>query len=119
MDKACRQTTCRFLVVIIPTKETVFSEYIEKNSQLHLHEALDRVIVNERATKKTLVEFLASEGIPYVDTLPALKKAVGNQLYAQTTRDMHPGKNGYNVIGETVAEYLTRSVSEHPGESAR
>jgi lysophospholipase L1-like esterase len=46
-----------------------------------------------------------------VDTLPALKQSVGNQLYAQTTRDMHPGKNGYRVIGEAVSEYLKRSGS--------
>ena len=108
MDKACRQEGCKFLVVIIPTKETVFSDYIETNPQLHLHELLARVIANERSTKKTLVEFLAGEGIAYVDTLPALKQAVGNQLYAQSTRDMHPGKNGYRVIGEAVAQYLSR-----------
>lgn len=111
MDNACKQEGCRFLVVIIPTKETVFSEYLEKNSQLHLHEALNRVIVNERSARKTLVDFLAGEGIAHVDTLPALKQAVGNQLYAQTTRDMHPGKNGYRVIGEAVAEYLKRQFS--------
>jgi hypothetical protein len=106
MDAACRQKNCRLLVVIIPTKETVFSEYILKNPQLHLHEALNRVIVNEQSVRQALFEFLAQEGIEYVDTLDALRQSVGKQLYAQTTRDMHPGKNGYRVIGEIVAEYL-------------
>ncbi len=108
MDKACREAGCRFLVVIIPTKETVFSEYIEKMPELHLHAELNRVITNERAAKRTLVDFLADEHIAYLDTLPALQNAVKNQLYAQTTRDMHPGKNGYRVIGEAVAQYLNR-----------
>jgi hypothetical protein len=102
---------CKFLVVIIPTKETVFSEYLEGNRQLHLHEALTRVIANERAVKNVLVGFLGGEGIRYLDTLPALKHSVGSQLYAQTTRDMHPGKNGYRVIGEAVAEYIKMSSS--------
>jgi hypothetical protein len=106
MDYVCRQAGCRFLVVIIPTKETVFAEYLEKNPHLHLFESLSRVIANERSVKKTLVEFLRREGIAYVDTLPALKQSVKRQLYAQTTRDMHPGRNGYKVIGEAVVEYL-------------
>ncbi|MCS6316240.1 MAG: hypothetical protein H8K05_00345 [Nitrospira sp.] len=109
MAKACRQEGCQFLVVIIPTKETVFAEYLEKKPDLHLHEALRRVISNEQATRKTLLDFLVGADIAYVDTLPALRRSVGQQLYAQTTRDMHPGKNGYRVIGEAVAEYLARA----------
>ncbi|NOS80993.1 MAG: hypothetical protein HOP32_05360 [Nitrospira sp.] len=106
MDKACKQEGCRLLVVIIPTKETVFSEYLESNPRIHLHEALDRLIANERSAKHTLIEFLTGAGIAYMDTLPKLKQSLGDQLYAQTTRDMHPGKNGYRAIGEAVAEYL-------------
>jgi hypothetical protein len=58
------------------------------------------------------VEFLDRAGIPYVDTLPALKRNVTRHLYTQSDRDMHPGKNGYGVIGEAVADFLQkRSVS--------
>ncbi|MGC4097228.1 MAG: hypothetical protein QM706_08945 [Nitrospira sp.] len=71
MDSACRQEGCKFIVVIIPTKETVFSEYIENNPKLHLHEVLDRVIVNERSARKALVNYLDGQGIAYIDTLPA------------------------------------------------
>jgi hypothetical protein len=55
-----------------------------------------------------LVEFLTREGISYVDTLPALRRSIKDQLYAPTTRDMHPGKNGYRVIGKTVVDYLIK-----------
>lgn len=106
MDRVCKLEGCRFLVVIIPTKETVFSEYLEKNPQLHLHDALMRVIANERSVKGSLIDFLASAGIAYLDTLPMLKQAIGERLYAQTTRDMHPSKNGYRVIGKAVSRYL-------------
>jgi hypothetical protein len=109
MDNACKQEGCKLLVVTIPTKETVFSDYLEKNAEVHLHEVLERLITNERLAENALVAFLAGEGIAHLDMLPALKQSVGNQLYAQTTRDMHPGKNGYRVIGEAVAEYLKRS----------
>lgn len=112
MAKACRQEGCQFVVVIIPTKETVFAEYLEKRPSLHLYEALKRVVSNEEATRKTVLDFLTGAGIAYVDTLPSLRRSIGQQLYAQTTRDMHPGKNGYRVIGEAVAEYLARSKSQ-------
>lgn len=120
MDRACIQAGCKFLTVIIPTKETVFAEYIAKSPQLHLRTALERVIVNEQSVKMDLVEFLSGERIAYVDAAPDLRRAVKDQLYAQTTRDMHPGKNGYRVIGDTVAEYLVEHASERNlGQSAR
>lgn len=113
MNKACKQEGCELLIVIIPTKETVFSEYLENNPRLHLHEALDRLIANERSARHTLIEFLTGVGIAYLDTLPKLSQSVGDQLYAQSTRDMHPGKNGYRVIGEAVAEFLKGADSGH------
>lgn len=106
MADACAREGCKLLVVIIPTKETVFSEYLEKKPGLHLHEVVDQLITNERLAKHALLDFLAGAGIAYIDPLPMLKQSVENQLYAQTTRDMHPGKNGYRVIGEAIVEYL-------------
>ncbi|MBX3300759.1 MAG: hypothetical protein KF693_00940 [Nitrospira sp.] len=112
MDQACKQVGCKFLTAIIPTKETVFGEYITQNPQLHLRSELEQVIRNEQSVKIDLVDFLSREGIAFVDTLPALRRSIKDQLYAQTTRDMHPGKNGYRVIGETVVEYLLKHTSE-------
>lgn len=109
MNEACVREGCRFVVAIIPTKETVFSRYFEGTARIHLREALDRLIANERLARNELVKFLESGRIAYVDVLPALEKATGGELYARTTRDMHPGKNGYRVIGEAVAAYLKDS----------
>jgi hypothetical protein len=109
MADACRDKDCKFAVVIIPTKETVFSDYLEGQSRLRLQDALGKVIANERVARKKVFEFLDGRGIAYVDTLPALQKASGQQLYARTTQDMHPGKNGYRVIGETVAAFLQKA----------
>lgn len=111
MDEECRKEGCKFLVVIIPTKETVFAKYIEQNPKLHLYEALHKVIVNERQAKSEMTAYLDDHKIAYVDVLPALERSAEQQLYAQTTRDMHPGRNGYKVIGEAVAEYLSQQIS--------
>jgi hypothetical protein len=50
--------------------------------------------------------FLEEERIPYVDPLPALRRRVGDHLYARSDRDMHPARNGYRVIGDAVAAFL-------------
>jgi hypothetical protein len=94
------------IVVIIPSKETVFAEYLERDSNLHLREVVDLLIDNERAATGELKTFLAREGIPYVETLPALRKNVRSELYYRGPADMHPSANGYRVIGQTVSNYV-------------
>lgn len=106
MKNTCAEKGCRFAVVIIPTKETVFAGDLEGKSQIHLHESLDKVIANERVARKKLTDFLDTSAIPYVDALAPLRNQVGNELYARTTNDMHPGRNGYKVIGDAVAMFL-------------
>jgi hypothetical protein len=106
MNEICRQEGCHFLVVIIPTKETVFADHFARIPRVHLRDAVDRVVASEQSAKKALTEFLDVAGIEHLDVLPALKRSVRKHLYALSTRDMHPGRNGYEVIGDVVAEYL-------------
>lgn len=106
MHGACRRNGSRFIVVVIPTKETVFEKYLENNPGIHLSGVIDDLIRNERVARSDLLVFLRNEGIDFVDTLPALKRAVNQELYARTDRDMHPGKNGYRIIAETVANHI-------------
>ena len=102
------------MVVVIPTKEMVFSEYLEHNSKVPLDDVIDKLIVSERSARSQMFEFLSHNNIAYVDTLPALQKSVGQGLYARTAGDMHPGKNGYRVIGEAVADRLKQGDRAKP-----
>jgi hypothetical protein len=104
MNEICRQNNIQFVVVVIPIKEAVFSEYLEHNPKLPLTDVLDPLLVNERLAREKTFKFLDDAGIAYVDPLPALKRSAEHELYARTAADMHPGKNGYKVIGETVFE---------------
>lgn len=105
-DEICRQNHIQFMVVIIPTKEMVFSEYLEHNSKLPLDDVIDKVLVNERAAEEQTFKFLTDANIPYVYPLPAMRASVDKGLYAASAGDMHPNKNGYRVIAETVAAAL-------------
>lgn len=113
MNDICNQNHIQFLVVVIPTKESVFSGYLEHDSHLQLSGTIDKLIANERLAREKLFKFLGGGKIPYVDTLPDLKKSLGNQLYARTAADMHPNKNGYRVIGEAVSATLKQMLAKN------
>jgi hypothetical protein len=106
MKDLCDQHQIRFVVLVIPTKEQVFSEYLERESRLPLNNILETLISNERIARKRTFEFLDQTGIRYVDGLPALKTSLKSQLYARTAADMHPNRNGYRVIAEAVSREL-------------
>jgi hypothetical protein len=106
MDAIARQNGARFVVAVIPTKEMVFSEYLEHNPKLSQSGVLDSLLANERVAREKTFKFFVDSNITYVDTLPALKRARENEIYARIATDMHPGKNGYHVIGEAVFEAL-------------
>jgi hypothetical protein len=105
----CARQGCRFVLLVIPTKEMVFAEYLERNEHRHLHGAVVKLIANERLARQKLFEYLDAANIHYIDALPALRRNLTHQLYATTPRDMHPNRNGYSVLGQLVAEYLKAS----------
>src|SRR5262249_38367201 len=82
MNEISRQNNAQFVVAVIPTKEMVFAEYLEHNSQLPLSDVVDKVISNERSAREKTFEFLKHSQIAYVDTLPALRRSLSQELYA-------------------------------------
>ena len=106
MYKVSRENGAQFVVVLIPTKESVFAPYLLGHSEIHLSEVIDKLITEEQIARNELVDLFKRDGIPYIDTLPALRREVGNQLYYRGSSDMHPIKNGYAVIGNEVAAFL-------------
>jgi len=106
MNDLCKENGARMAVVIIPTKEMVFADYLLQDPRLHLGDVIKESVADETQARARLFEFLDTAGIPRIDTLEALRHDVSNQLYTHSDRDMHPGKNGYHVIGDTVARFL-------------
>lgn len=104
MNEICQQRHIQFLVIVIPIKEEVFSEYLEHNPKLPLNDVVDKLLPNDRLAREKTFEFLTESKIPYVDPLPALKSSLGNELYTRSATDMHPSKNGYRVIAEAIFE---------------
>lgn len=109
MKAICDQNQIHFLVVVIPTKNTVFSPYLEQRPELPLSDVLRKVTANERLARDKTFEFLQNNDISYVDALPALQASVERQLYARTAQDMHPSANGHRVIAEAILQALNQN----------
>lgn len=119
MKEVCRQGNIQFQVVVIPTKEMVFADLLVKNVAVSQRGILEELFVNERLARERLVRFLDGESIAHIDPLPDLQRSVGDKLYARTAADMHPGKNGYKVIGNAVSRSLSAVLDGQPAMALR
>jgi hypothetical protein len=105
MNDLARRNGIEFMVVVIPTKEMVFSEDVAA-FDVPSREVIASLLKNERLARQKTFSFLSEARIRYVDALPALAQARNRELYVRSATDMHPSKNGYQVIGETVFQAL-------------
>jgi lysophospholipase L1-like esterase len=93
----------KLLVVLIPTKESVFAPSAGPN----LDPTYEKLLHMEGRARQQLVDFCAGNGIEVLDPLPALSQAVasGAQIYPQDT-DGHPNAAGYNVLASAIYNRL-------------
>ncbi|MHC5056324.1 MAG: SGNH/GDSL hydrolase family protein [Planctomycetota bacterium] len=102
MHQLAAESNIRFLVVLVPTKEMVFSE-------LWQHPSLSyrSLIENEERLLRETKKFFTQNGIEYLDSLPVLRKqlALGIQPYPKS-RDGHPNEHGHIAIANLLASHL-------------
>ena len=96
----------QMLVVLIPTKESVFASLMRQSGSLHAG-TLSDLIDAEAMVRAQVVQRLEADGTPYVDALPALSAAAqkGEYIYRRI-EDGHPTPAGYTVIAKVVASAL-------------
>jgi hypothetical protein len=90
------------LVVLLPTKETVFWPHTNLT-----HSVLSGLVANEARLKQELIGDLNSQSIDVVDAVDSLREAP-RQPYFETADD-HPNALGHRVIAGVVAARLARS----------
>jgi hypothetical protein len=109
MHELAATRNIRFLVLLVPTKETVFRKFWQHPSMSYR-----RLTENEERFWKITKDFLEDSGIEYLDTLSVLREqlAMGIQPY-QVTRDGHPNEHGYNAIAQSVATHLGSPLTSY------
>lgn len=94
----------KLLVVLLPTKESVFANAAGSRQRDPVYE---RLVSMESRARSALIAQCEAAGIQYVDALPALAQAVrrGEQVYPTST-ESHPTPKGYEVIALTADDKL-------------
>ena len=96
----------RLLVVLIPTKESVFASSMRLSGS-SAESTFSDLVDAEAMVRAQVVERLEEDGTAYVDALPALSAAAqkGEHIYRQI-EDGHPTPAGYTVVAKVVANAL-------------
>lgn len=106
MNELARKNNIEFLVVIIPTKESVFAKYIEGNTALPESNKIDYLIENERRVDTAVKTYFGEHGIEYINVLGPLSRSAGTEQIYPNNFGGHENKNGYRIIAESVRDYL-------------
>ena len=106
MNAFCKENGIDFVVVLIPTKESVFSRYIEDKILLPHSDLLNQVMKNERKIKEIISDYFTSNYIRYIDVLQPLRNSIPAVKCYPSNWDGHPNKYGYEIIASTVKQYL-------------
>jgi lysophospholipase L1-like esterase len=112
MNQIAQEKEIDFLVVIIPTKESVFSEFIVTSDQLGNSDKLKSLIGSEEVVNKLIKAYFTENNIPYVDVLEPLGEAAGREQIYPNNFGGHTNKNGYRIIAESINKYLESDNSQ-------
>jgi lysophospholipase L1-like esterase len=101
----------RLAVVLVPSKERVHARRLAALPDRPA--AFDDAVRSEGALVAATADMLGELGVPFVDALPWLERALDERgpLYP-LRRDDHPFEPGYRAIAEAAAELLTRLDAE-------
>ena len=109
MNMICKEKNTEFLVVLIPTKESVYSDFIGNNSSLPNTEIIDELLANESEVRKLVINHLDNNDIAFVSVVDALRGRTRYEQLYPTNFGTHSNKNGYRIIAKSVAQNLNRS----------
>jgi len=106
MNQLANEKNIDFLVAIIPTKETVYSEFLSQSKELSNSFEMTKLIQSEEVVNKFIQAYFKDHGIPFVDVLGPMREAVKSEQLYPNNFGGHPNKNGYRIIAETINRYI-------------
>ena len=97
----------QMLVVLIPTRERAYCDYIKSSSD-QLPRAFAMLCDAEDQMKAELVKFFVIEEIAHVDTTAALEDAVRKHVPIYPEADGHPLESGQQIIAHVASDAVNR-----------
>lgn len=106
MQKLCKQNQVNLLIALLPTKEIIYSEYLEQQANLPHSQTIKQILENERKIIETFLSFFKQHEISFVDLGSALKAEREKHTLYPIHSDAHPNREGYAVIAKILAKSL-------------
>lgn len=106
MNLLAEKNGVRFLVVMLPTKESVYGRFIEGNPGLRYSAEIDRLLQNERRVSGEAESYFEEHGIPYINLLGPLSEAALSEEIYPGNYSGHFNGNGNRVIAESIKRRL-------------
>ena len=105
MSIECKKRNIDLRILIIPTKQSVYSDYIfNKNNKSSI--LIDSLIENERLVVNQTINFFNKNKIKYIEVLNQLQQELNRLPLYSSNYDGHTNENGYSVIAKTVANVI-------------
>lgn len=101
ISERCRAARADLLVVLIPTKESVFWPRVAAPDR---HPGLRQLVADEGRLRQEWISDLRANRVKYLDVLDALRVAPTQPYYEDV--DGHPNETGQRIIAAAVAARL-------------
>jgi hypothetical protein len=108
MNRICNDNRIHFIVVLQPTKETIFWAKTRDPSRYNRY---GNLVVYENKVRVELKNFFKENHIDFVDPLSRLQKSDVQPSFENA--DGHPNIVGQKLIGDTVYEFIRQGLSHH------
>lgn len=107
MQNEVSQKQARLIVLLLPTKESVYAKV--RSAKMQLDPNYQKLVDMEGRIRSELISTCQAHRVECVDALPYLSGALehGERIYPTTT-ESHPNERGYFVIASAVNENLSR-----------
>lgn len=109
IHEACSKAGIDLVVVIIPTKISVFADFVREGHSPGFEETVRRLEQSERTAREETRAWLEEHGIPYVAVLDELRRRTADLRIYPRSDDGHPTSDGYRVVAERIAERIDTS----------
>jgi len=106
MQDICRAKGIELLILEIPSKESVYQEYLLENKHVPDSSLFKEIIEDEAQWKEKLAEFFTERGINYVDALDDMRKVLSKERIFHNNYNDHPNSAGYRILAESVLNRL-------------
>lgn len=107
LAEKARADETKFIIVLVPTKEFVFAEKVDRPQD---HTGFEQLIDWETRNRAELIDFLAAENIPVIDPISALRAST-KQPYFENA-DGHPNALGHEIIARVIDVEISKLMAD-------